>query len=230
MRLADRRRRPRRARRRPRLPRRRRRRRRRDHHARARAALHAPAALQGVPARRARRRRPADRGPGLVREPRRRACASAARRETLDPDARTLAARQRRVAAATTPACSPPAPSPRSLPVPGATDGVGARCCAASRPPACCATKAAEAKSAIVIGSGFIGCEAAASLALRGVEVTLVSDEAVPQEAPARRRGRRAGSRAGSRSSASSSCSARPWRRSASTRSASPAATRSRPS
>lgn len=32
-----------------------------------------------------------------------------------------------------------------------------------------------------VIGSGFIGCEAAASLARRGAEVTLVSDEPVPQ-------------------------------------------------
>lgn len=36
---------------------------------------------------------------------------------------------------------------------------------------------------AIVIGSGFIGCEAAASLAMRGTEVTMVSDESLPQEA-----------------------------------------------
>ena len=41
----------------------------------------------------------------------------------------------------------------------------GCCCCAASRPPACCATGAEAAKTAIVIGSGFIGCEAAASLA-----------------------------------------------------------------
>ena len=34
-----------------------------------------------------------------------------------------------------------------------------------------------------VIGSGFIGCEAAASLARRGVEVVLVTDEAVPHSA-----------------------------------------------
>lgn len=34
-----------------------------------------------------------------------------------------------------------------------------------------------------VIGSGFIGCEAAASLAARGAEVTLVSDEPLPQSA-----------------------------------------------
>jgi 3-phenylpropionate/trans-cinnamate dioxygenase ferredoxin reductase component len=36
---------------------------------------------------------------------------------------------------------------------------------------------------ATVIGSGFIGCEAAASLALKGLDVTLVTDEDVPQQA-----------------------------------------------
>lgn len=35
--------------------------------------------------------------------------------------------------------------------------------------------------SAIVVGSGFIGCEAAASLAMRGVEVTVVSLDRLPQ-------------------------------------------------
>lgn len=34
---------------------------------------------------------------------------------------------------------------------------------------------------AVVVGSGFIGCEAAASLSLRGADVTLVSLEEVPQ-------------------------------------------------
>jgi 3-phenylpropionate/trans-cinnamate dioxygenase ferredoxin reductase component len=38
------------------------------------------------------------------------------------------------------------------------------------------------ADSAVVIGSGFIGCEAAASLALRDVSVTLVAPEPLPQE------------------------------------------------
>lgn len=43
--------------------------------------------------------------------------------------------------------------------------------------------RAAEgADSAVVIGSGFIGCEAAASLALRGIAVTLVAPEPLPQE------------------------------------------------
>lgn len=40
---------------------------------------------------------------------------------------------------------------------------------------------AETAKSAIIIGSGFIGCEAAASLAQRGLAVTIVSSEALPQ-------------------------------------------------
>lgn len=35
--------------------------------------------------------------------------------------------------------------------------------------------------SAVVVGSGFIGCEAAASLSLRGAEVTLISLEQSPQ-------------------------------------------------
>ena len=42
------------------------------------------------------------------------------------------------------------------------------------------------AQSAVVIGAGFIGCEAAASLAMRGIPVTLVAPEAVPQEKPTR--------------------------------------------
>lgn len=41
---------------------------------------------------------------------------------------------------------------------------------------------AESATSAVVIGSGFIGCEAAASLALRGIPVTLVAPEPLPQE------------------------------------------------
>jgi 3-phenylpropionate/trans-cinnamate dioxygenase ferredoxin reductase subunit len=37
--------------------------------------------------------------------------------------------------------------------------------------------------SATVIGSGFIGCEAAASLAMKGLDVTLVTDEDIPHRA-----------------------------------------------
>ena len=47
-----------------------------------------------------------------------------------------------------------------------------------------------HAKSAVVVGAGFIGCEAAASLARRGVSVTLVAPQDVPQE---KRLGKEAG-------------------------------------
>lgn len=40
---------------------------------------------------------------------------------------------------------------------------------------------AAHARTAVVVGSGFIGCEAAASLAIRGLEVTVVTPEDGPQ-------------------------------------------------
>ncbi|MEB4210190.1 FAD/NAD(P)-binding oxidoreductase [Mycobacterium sp. 94-17] len=39
-----------------------------------------------------------------------------------------------------------------------------------------------NASSAVVIGSGFIGCEAAASMALRGIPVTVVAPSQLPQE------------------------------------------------
>lgn len=40
---------------------------------------------------------------------------------------------------------------------------------------------ARHARTAVVVGSGFIGCEAAASLALRGVAATMVTTEPAPQ-------------------------------------------------
>ncbi|MBA2774914.1 MAG: FAD-dependent oxidoreductase [Nocardioidaceae bacterium] len=40
-----------------------------------------------------------------------------------------------------------------------------------------------DARSVVVVGSGFIGCEAAASIAGRGVRTTLVSPEPAPQAA-----------------------------------------------
>lgn len=51
---------------------------------------------------------------------------------------------------------------------------------------------AESARKAVVIGSGFIGCEAAASLVRRRVQVTLISNEQVPQ-------GNRLGPQAGAR-------------------------------
>jgi 3-phenylpropionate/trans-cinnamate dioxygenase ferredoxin reductase component len=41
--------------------------------------------------------------------------------------------------------------------------------------------KLRDGERALVVGSGFIGCEAAASLAMRGVEVTVATIEAAPQ-------------------------------------------------
>lgn len=69
---------------------------------------------------------------------------------------------------------------PTILPVPGATEDwvLLLRSLATAR---VLQLRAQSAKTALVVGSGFIGCEAAASLALRGLDVTLVSDEEVPQ-------------------------------------------------
>jgi 3-phenylpropionate/trans-cinnamate dioxygenase ferredoxin reductase component len=44
------------------------------------------------------------------------------------------------------------------------------------------ATQAQPGIRTVVLGSGFIGCELAASLALRGVHVTLISQEPAPQQ------------------------------------------------
>jgi NADPH-dependent 2,4-dienoyl-CoA reductase/sulfur reductase-like enzyme len=72
--------------------------------------------------------------------------------------------------------------SPKPLPVPGA-EGSGVRYLRSRRQAAELRDAAAAARSAVVVGSGFIGCEAAASLARRGLAVTLVSMEDGPQAA-----------------------------------------------
>ena len=72
--------------------------------------------------------------------------------------------------------------APQPLPVPGAT-GPGIRYLRSRRDARELRGAAAAARSAVVVGSGFIGCEAAASLARRGLEVTLVSMEDLPQAA-----------------------------------------------
>jgi 3-phenylpropionate/trans-cinnamate dioxygenase ferredoxin reductase component len=43
-------------------------------------------------------------------------------------------------------------------------------------------SRVGEGSQAVVVGSGFIGCEAAASLSLRGAKVALISLEGTPQE------------------------------------------------
>lgn len=72
--------------------------------------------------------------------------------------------------------------SPKPLPVPGA-EGTGVRYLRSRRQARELRDAAAAARSAVVVGSGFIGCEAAASLARRGLAVTLVSMEDAPQAA-----------------------------------------------
>jgi 3-phenylpropionate/trans-cinnamate dioxygenase ferredoxin reductase component len=72
--------------------------------------------------------------------------------------------------------------SPKPLPVPGAK-GSGVRYLRSRQQARELRGAAAAARSAVVIGSGFIGCEAAASLARRGLAVTLVSMEDGPQAA-----------------------------------------------
>lgn len=69
--------------------------------------------------------------------------------------------------------------SPTPLPVPGGERALQLRSLSDARK---LRQAGNEATSAVVIGAGFIGCEAAASLALQGVAVTLVAPDSVPQE------------------------------------------------
>jgi 3-phenylpropionate/trans-cinnamate dioxygenase ferredoxin reductase subunit len=69
--------------------------------------------------------------------------------------------------------------APLTAPVPG---GQRAQLLRSLADAAALREAAHTASSAVVIGSGFIGCEAAASLALRGMPVTLVAPEPLPQE------------------------------------------------
>jgi 3-phenylpropionate/trans-cinnamate dioxygenase ferredoxin reductase component len=78
---------------------------------------------------------------------------------------------------------------PSPFPVPGGEKALQLRSLADAKS---LRTAAAKASSAVVIGAGFIGCEAAASLAMRGVAVTLVAPHPVPQ---AKRLGENAGKR-----------------------------------
>jgi NAD(P)H-nitrite reductase large subunit len=112
--------------------------------------------------------------------------------ETLDPAARTLVLAGGETLTYDTCVLATGGES-AALPIPGATEEwvLMLRSLATAR---VLRDRAAQASSAIVIGSGFIGCEAAASLAMRGLEVTLVTDEATPQEA---RLGQAAGGRIG---------------------------------
>jgi NADPH-dependent 2,4-dienoyl-CoA reductase/sulfur reductase-like enzyme len=78
---------------------------------------------------------------------------------------------------------------PSPLPVPGGEAALLLRSLADAQ---LLREAAGKAGSAVVIGAGFIGCEAAASLAMQGVTTTLVAPDPVPQ---AKRLGEDAGER-----------------------------------
>ncbi len=68
--------------------------------------------------------------------------------------------------------------APQPLPVPGGESAYLLRFLPQART---LLNAAGQAGSAVVVGSGFIGCEAAASLAARGLAVTQLSTEPLPQ-------------------------------------------------
>jgi len=96
----------------------------------------------------------------------------------LNPDARILETEDESFAydACVIATGSQPAP----LPVPGVEHALLLRSLDSAK---ALREAAAEAHTAAVVGSGFIGCEVAASLAMRGLRVTLISDEHVPHAA-----------------------------------------------
>ncbi|NYJ76438.1 NAD(P)/FAD-dependent oxidoreductase [Allobranchiibius huperziae] len=75
------------------------------------------------------------------------------------------------------------APGAHPTPLPVADDDAQVLYLRSLRDARALSTAAAHARTAVVIGSGFIGCEAAASLAMRGIETTLVTSEHGPQAA-----------------------------------------------
>jgi 3-phenylpropionate/trans-cinnamate dioxygenase ferredoxin reductase subunit len=69
--------------------------------------------------------------------------------------------------------------SPTPLPIPGGERALQLRSLSDAKQ---LRQASSQASSAVVVGAGFIGCEAAASLAQQGVSVTLVAPDSVPQE------------------------------------------------
>ncbi|MGB3356247.1 MAG: FAD-dependent oxidoreductase [Mycobacterium sp.] len=97
--------------------------------------------------------------------------------DEIDMAARTVTAAGRRYEYAQLVLAS--GADPTRMPVPGGELALQLRSLGDARR---LRTTAERAESAIVIGAGFIGCEAAASLALKGLSVTMVAPEDVPQE------------------------------------------------
>ena len=87
-------------------------------------------------------------------------------------------------------ACSRPAPNPSGSPCPEPTDP-RVHVIRTLEHVRRLTARLREAAAAVVVGSGFIGCEIASSLRARGHDVDLISDEPLPNvrrlgEAPAR--------------------------------------------
>jgi NADPH-dependent 2,4-dienoyl-CoA reductase/sulfur reductase-like enzyme len=100
-----------------------------------------------------------------------------ARVTRIDTAARTVVVDEERVAYSALILACGSAPTP--LPVPGGEHAYQLRSLADAQR---LRDASVGSQSAVVIGAGFIGCEAAASLALRGVSVTLVAPNAAPQD------------------------------------------------
>ena len=100
-----------------------------------------------------------------------------ARVERIDPDGHSVIASGQRYRYSSLILACGSAPVP--LPVPGGQRVYQLRSLADAQR---LRDGSSGADSAVVIGAGFIGCEAAASLARRGVSVTLVAPNAAPQD------------------------------------------------
>ena len=163
---------------------------------RGRTALPAPAAVQGAAARRGA-------SPTSCRS---RTTAGTPSTTSTCAAARAPRARSRRRAASRSRAATS-WPTTRCVLATGARPSApaGARrrrprrrtCCARSTTRWRCARWRSPRTRVVVVGSGFIGCEAAASLRARGRRVTLVEPGGRAAGGAARRRGRPRGSRAG---------------------------------
>lgn len=97
--------------------------------------------------------------------------------DAIDTEARTVTAAGRRYQYAHLVFAAGAAPTP--LPVPGGESAMQLRSLQDAQR---IRAAAHGARSALVIGAGFIGCEAAASLALKGLSVRLLAAEELPQE------------------------------------------------
>lgn len=99
--------------------------------------------------------------------------------DRIDPDARVVHAGGREIPYAALVLASGATPTPLPTAEPDADVHLLRSLTDAER----LVEAASHAHSAVVIGSGFIGCEAAVSLARRGIDVTVVTTEQAPQAA-----------------------------------------------